>query len=120
MELEWAGIPSVCIVHQELRESAFAPREMLDACAELTQWCDVFCEPSVFDADAARAVLAAGRDAGLLPLTPGMFQVLIALADGEKHVVRIPGRSTELLAVDLATYKGSRETGDRFAYGRRR
>ena len=24
MELEWAGIPSVCIVHQELRESAGA------------------------------------------------------------------------------------------------
>ena len=24
MELEWAGIPSVCIVHRELRESAGA------------------------------------------------------------------------------------------------
>lgn len=24
MELEWAGIPSVCIVHRELRESAAA------------------------------------------------------------------------------------------------
>ena len=24
MELEWAGIPSVCIVHRELRESAVA------------------------------------------------------------------------------------------------
>jgi hypothetical protein len=24
VELEWAGIPSVCIVHQELRESAGA------------------------------------------------------------------------------------------------
>jgi hypothetical protein len=24
VELEWAGIPSVCIVHQELRESAAA------------------------------------------------------------------------------------------------
>jgi hypothetical protein len=24
IELEWAGVPSVCIVHQELRESAAA------------------------------------------------------------------------------------------------
>jgi hypothetical protein len=34
----------------------------------------------------------------LLPLTPGMFQVLIALADGEKHgyaVIKEVSRRTE-------------------------
>jgi imidazolonepropionase len=41
---------------------------MLDACAPLARWIDVFVEPSstaAFDADAARAVLAAGSAAGL-------------------------------------------------------
>jgi imidazolonepropionase len=38
---------------------------MLDACAPLARWCDVFCEQSVFDVDRARAVLTAGRRAGL-------------------------------------------------------
>jgi len=39
--------------------------EMLDACAGAARWCDVFCEPSVFDAPHARRVLEAGRAAGL-------------------------------------------------------
>ncbi|MPZ72189.1 MAG: imidazolonepropionase [Nitriliruptorales bacterium] len=39
--------------------------EMLDACAPLAQWCDVFCEPSVFDEPDARRVLTAGRERGL-------------------------------------------------------
>jgi imidazolonepropionase len=41
---------------------------MLDACAPHTRWVDVFCEPRsahAFDGDQARAVLEAGRDAGL-------------------------------------------------------
>ena len=41
---------------------------MLDACAPHARWVDVFCEPSsahAFDGDQARAVLAAGRAAGL-------------------------------------------------------
>jgi len=40
---------------------------MLDACAPHARWIDVFCEDGAFDADAARAVLTAGRDAGLVP-----------------------------------------------------
>lgn len=43
--------------------------EMLRACAPLARWIDVFCEPAsphAFSADEARAVLLAGRDAGLL------------------------------------------------------
>ena len=41
---------------------------MLAACAPHARWIDVFCEPRsphAFDGDAARAVLEAGRDAGL-------------------------------------------------------
>jgi imidazolonepropionase len=39
--------------------------EMLAACAPLSRWIDVFCEKGAFDADQSRAVLLAGRDAGL-------------------------------------------------------
>ena len=39
--------------------------EMLEACAPHARWIDVFCEHGAFDADQARAVLGAGRDAGL-------------------------------------------------------
>jgi imidazolonepropionase len=38
---------------------------MLDACAPHARWIDVFCEEGAFGADAAAAVLAAGRAAGL-------------------------------------------------------
>jgi imidazolonepropionase len=39
--------------------------EMLAACAPHSKWIDVFCERGAFDAEQSRAVLAAGRDAGL-------------------------------------------------------
>jgi imidazolonepropionase len=39
--------------------------EMLAACAPLSRWIDVFCERGAFDADQSRAVLLAGRAAGL-------------------------------------------------------
>jgi imidazolonepropionase len=39
--------------------------EMLEACAPHVRWIDVFCERGAFDADQSRAVLTAGRDAGL-------------------------------------------------------
>ena len=38
---------------------------MLDACAPHARWVDVFCERGAFDADQSRAVLEAGRAAGL-------------------------------------------------------
>ena len=40
---------------------------MLDACAPYARWVDVFCERGAFDADQSRAILAAGRSAGLQP-----------------------------------------------------
>ena len=39
--------------------------EMLAACAPRCRWIDVFCERGAFDADQSRAVLDAGRGAGL-------------------------------------------------------
>ena len=38
---------------------------MLDACAPHARWIDAFCETGAFDADQCRAVLEAGRSAGL-------------------------------------------------------
>jgi imidazolonepropionase len=39
--------------------------EMLAACAPQARWIDVFCEKGAFDAEQSRAVLGAGREAGL-------------------------------------------------------
>lgn len=39
--------------------------DMLAACAPHSRWVDAFCEHGAFDADQSRAVLEAGRDAGL-------------------------------------------------------
>ena len=38
---------------------------MLEACAPYCRWIDVFCERGAFNAEQSRAVLEAGRDAGL-------------------------------------------------------
>ena len=57
---EYAGRPDAYV---ELVRGA-----MLAACAPHARWVDVFCEPGsahAFDGDQARAVLEAGRDAGL-------------------------------------------------------
>ncbi|MGZ4468290.1 MAG: imidazolonepropionase [Nocardioidaceae bacterium] len=40
--------------------------QMLEACAPHAKWVDAFCERGAFDADQARAVLAAGEAKGLL------------------------------------------------------
>jgi imidazolonepropionase len=39
--------------------------EMLTACAPLARWIDVFCDHGAFDVDESRAILAAGKAAGL-------------------------------------------------------
>jgi imidazolonepropionase len=39
--------------------------EMLEACAPLSRWIDVFCERGAFDAEQSRVVLEAGRSKGL-------------------------------------------------------
>jgi imidazolonepropionase len=66
---------------------------MLEACAPHARWVDVFCERGAFDADQARAVLLAGRSAGLAPrvhanqLGPGPgVQVAAVWKDGKRVV----------------------------------
>jgi imidazolonepropionase len=41
--------------------------DMVEAAAPYAKWVDVFCDRGAFDGDQARAVLVAGRRAGLLP-----------------------------------------------------
>ena len=45
--------------------------EMLEACASLARWVDVFCDIGAFDEDETRAVLNAGVAAGLMPRLHG-------------------------------------------------
>jgi imidazolonepropionase len=40
---------------------------MLDACAPLARWVDVFCDRGAFDVDETRTILQAGMAAGLVP-----------------------------------------------------
>jgi imidazolonepropionase len=44
---------------------ALVTGQMLEACAPHARWVDAFCENGAFDADQCRAVLEAGRQAGL-------------------------------------------------------
>ena len=44
---------------------ALVIEEMIPACASLASWIDVFCEQGAFDLDQSRAVLTAGKAAGL-------------------------------------------------------
>lgn len=41
--------------------------DMLDTCAPLARWVDVFCDRGAFDVDEARHILTAGMAAGLVP-----------------------------------------------------
>ena len=57
---------------------------MLSACAPHARWIDVFCERGAFGADEARAILAAGRAAGLQArvhanqLGPGLLSAILS------------------------------------------
>jgi imidazolonepropionase len=50
---------------------ALVTGEMLEACAPLARWVDVFCDRGAFDEDEARTVLAAGEAAGLMARVHG-------------------------------------------------
>ena len=81
---------------------------MLTACAPHARWVDVFCERGAFGADEARAVLAAGSRAGLLPrvhanqLGPGPG-VRLAVAAGAASA----DHCTYLTDADVAALAGS-------------
>ncbi len=80
--------------------------EMLDACAPHSRWIDVFCERGAFDADQSRAVLEAGRDAGLglrvhanqLGPGPGVRLAVELGAASADHCTHLAGDDVEALA----------------------
>jgi imidazolonepropionase len=79
---------------------------MLEACAPHARWVDVFCERGAFDADQARAILAAGRSAGLLPRVhanqlgegPGVQVAVEAGAASADHCTYLSDADVEALA----------------------
>ena len=79
---------------------------MLDACAPHAKWVDVFCERGAFDADQARAILAAGRAAGLQPRVhanqlghgPGVQVAVEAAAASADHCTYLSDADVEALA----------------------
>ena len=80
--------------------------EMLRACAPHARWIDVFCDRGAFDADEARTVLRAGRQAGLIPrlhanqLQPGPgVQVAVELdAASADHCTHLSPADVDALA----------------------
>ena len=80
--------------------------DMLRACAPVARWVDVFCERGAFDADEARAVLAAGVLAGLQPrvhagqlgLGPGVQVAVEAGAASADHCTFLSAADVDALA----------------------
>ncbi len=83
--------------------------DMLAACAPHARWIDVFCEPAsphAFDADEARAVLLAGRAAGLglrvhgnqLAPGPGVALAVELGAASVDHCTHLTGADVDALA----------------------
>jgi len=79
---------------------------MLDACAPHARWVDVFCERGAFDADQARAILTAGRAAGLQPRVhanqlgpgPGVQVAVEAGAASADHCTYLSDSDVDALA----------------------
>jgi imidazolonepropionase len=79
---------------------------MLAACVPYARWIDVFCERGAFGADEARAVLAAGRAAGLMPRVhanqlgpgPGVLLAVEAGAASADHCTYLTGADVDALA----------------------
>jgi imidazolonepropionase len=101
--------------------------EMLDAAAGYARWVDVFCEPGVaFDADQARAVLAAGAARGLAPRIhanqlgpgPGVAVAVEAGAASADHCTHLSPADVDALAGSstVATLLPGAEFSTRSAY----
>ena len=79
---------------------------MLTACAPHARWIDVFCERGAFGADEARAVLAAGQAAGLMPRVhanqlgpgPGVQVAVEAGAASADHCTYLDDADVDALA----------------------
>jgi imidazolonepropionase len=80
--------------------------EMLAACAPHARWIDVFCERGAFDVDQSRAVLEAGRAAGLglrvhgnqLGPGPGVGLAVESRAASVDHCTHLDDADVEALA----------------------
>jgi imidazolonepropionase len=79
---------------------------MMAACAPQARWVDVFCERGAFGADEARAVLAAGKAAGLMPRVhanqlgpgPGVQLAVEAGAASADHCTYLTDADVDALA----------------------
>lgn len=79
---------------------------MLDACAPHAKWVDVFCEAGAFGADEAKAVLEAGKAAGLQPRVhanqlgpgPGVQVAVEAEAASADHCTYLSDADIDALA----------------------
>jgi imidazolonepropionase len=79
---------------------------MLQACAPHARWVDVFCERGAFDGDQARAVLAAGKERGLLARVhanqlgpgPGVAVAVAAGAASADHCTFLTDADIDALA----------------------
>ncbi len=99
---------------------------MLAACAPHARWIDVFCETGAFGADAATAILAAGRSAGLaarihanqLGPGPGVQVAAEAGAASADHCTYLTDADVDALvsAQVVATLLPGAEFGTRHAY----
>jgi imidazolonepropionase len=82
---------------------------MLQACAPLARWVDVFCDEDAFSEDEARVVLSAGISAGLTPRVHGNQ---LAFGPGARLAVEVDAASvdhcTYLSDEDVAALAGSR------------
>jgi imidazolonepropionase len=99
---------------------------MLDACAPVARWIDVFCDRGAFDGDQTRAVLRAGAARGLLPrvhanqLGPGPgVQIAVEVdAASADHVTHVTDDDVEALAAGrtVATLLPGAEFSTRAVY----
>jgi imidazolonepropionase len=100
--------------------------EMLDACAPLARWVDVFCDRGAFDGDQAAAVLAAGARRGLgvrahanqLGPGPGVRVAVAAGAASADHCTHLSGADIDLLgsSATVATLLPAAEFSTRSPY----
>jgi len=100
--------------------------EMLAACAPFARWIDVFCERGAFDADQSRAILDAGRAAGLglrvhgnqLGPGPGVRLAVEAGAASVDHCTYLDDADLEALAAGdtIATFLPATDFSTRQPY----
>ena len=100
--------------------------EMLDACAPIARWADVFCDDGAFSVDEARHILATARGAGLalrvhgnqLGDTGGVALAVELDAASVDHCTYVNDRDVEMLAASstVATLLPGAEFSTRSPY----